>query len=115
MSIAILEGPESESISLVLPQVPLEAGIERLGELRFLLVLTARLEGSGSIEPERRLKLRRDLGRLRRQYTDKIDEIAMGFGVQQAMDAKDLVEKTVKVPRGIHLPEARADGEQGWF
>ncbi|MFP5206888.1 MAG: hypothetical protein ACLGSH_16170 [Acidobacteriota bacterium] len=112
---AILEGPESEAISLGLLQDPLEAGIERLGELRFLLVLTARLEGSSSIGPERRLKLRRDLGRLRRQYADKIDEIAMGFGVQQAMDAKELVERTVKVPRGIQSPEGPADDEQGWF
>ncbi len=115
MSTGILEAPQTENVSPALPEDPLETRIEKLGEIRFILVLTARWEGSGSIARERRLKLRRDLARLRRQYTDKIDDLARSFGVQQAIDAKERIERTVKVPSGIPLPEVPADDEQGWF
>jgi hypothetical protein len=115
VSTAILEAPQIETVPQGLPQDPLEASIERLGELRFLVILTARWEGSDSIGRDRRLKLRRDLARLRQQYTDKIDDIAMHFSVQQAMDAKQFVEHSVMVPRGIAAPEALAEEEQGWY
>ena len=36
---------------------------------------------------------------LRRQYSEKIDEIAMKFGIQNAMDTKEEVERSVFVPR----------------
>lgn len=115
MSTAILEAPQIETIPRGVPQDPLEASIDRLGALRFLVILTARWEGSDSIGRERRLKLRRDLARLRQQYADKIDDIAMNFSVQQAMDAKQFVEQTVMVPRGVAAPEVLAEEEQGWF
>jgi hypothetical protein len=35
---------------------------------------------------------------LRKHYGDKIDEIAMTFGVQQAIETRDEVERTVVVP-----------------
>ena len=38
---------------------------------------------------------------LRKHYGDKIDEIAMTFGVQQAMETQDEVERTVVVPRDV--------------
>lgn len=37
----------------------------------------------------------------------------MAFGVQQAIDARELVERTVIVSRGIPLPETAADGRAG--
>lgn len=125
MSTALLEAPQTEAVSLQLLPDGLDAGIEKLGEIRFLVVLTARWEGSDSIGRERRLKLRRDLARLRRQYTDQIDQIAMTFGVQQAIEAQEYIERTVKVPRGIHVPDEpegkkQADGDAAsddpaWF
>ena len=39
--------------------------------------------------PERRAELRDDLRLLRKHYGDKIDEIAMTFGVQQAMETQN--------------------------
>jgi hypothetical protein len=108
VSTAILEAPHVETVALQAPPDPLGASLERLNELRFLVILTARWESSESVGRERRLKLRGDLARLRRQYSDKIDEIAMSFGVQQAMEAQELVEHTVKVPRGILSPEELA-------
>jgi hypothetical protein len=41
---------------------------------------------------------------LRRKYSLKIDHIAMSFGIQSAMFAKEEVERNVFVPQGMdHL------------
>ena len=72
---------------------------EELAALRFSIILTARWEASDDQDPEQRAELRADLSLLRRHYGDKIDEMAMTFGVEEAMKAKDNVERTVAVPR----------------
>jgi hypothetical protein len=77
----------------------LEYDKEELGALRFSIILTARWESSDYETPERRAELREDLVLLRKHYNDKIDEIAMSFGVEPAMKAKEEVERTVIVPR----------------
>ena len=71
---------------------------EELAALRFSIILTARWEASDDEDPERRSELRVDLSLLRRHFSDKIDEIAMTFGVEEAMKTKDQVERTVVVP-----------------
>jgi hypothetical protein len=71
---------------------------EELAALRFSIVLTARWASSESEAPERRAELRADLDLLRRHYEDMIDEIAMTFGVAEAMKAKEEVERNVVVP-----------------
>ncbi len=72
---------------------------EELAALRFSIILTARWAESDDEDPERRAELRDDLVLLRKHYGDKIDEIAMTFGVEQAMKTKEEVERTVVVPR----------------
>jgi hypothetical protein len=74
---------------------------EELAALRFSIILTARWEASDDEDPEQRAELRADLLLLRRHYGDKIDELAMTFGVEEAMRAKDDVERTVVVPRDM--------------
>jgi hypothetical protein len=74
---------------------------EELAALRFSVILTARWEASEDENPQERAELRADLSLLRRHYGDKIDEIAMTFGVEEAMKAKDQVERTVVVPRDM--------------
>jgi hypothetical protein len=74
---------------------------EELAALRFSVILTARWEASEDEDPEERAGLRADLSLLRRHYGDKIDEIAMTFGVEEAIKAKDQVERTVVVPRDM--------------
>jgi hypothetical protein len=74
---------------------------EELAALRFSIILTARWETSEDEDPQERAGLRADLSLLRRHYGDKIDEIAMTFGVEEAMKAKDQVERTVVVPRDL--------------
>ncbi len=74
---------------------------EELGALRFSIILTARWEASDEENPEQRAELRSELALLRRHYDDKIDEIAMTFGVADAMRAKNRVERTVTVPRDL--------------
>lgn len=78
--------------------------MEELARLRFSIVLTARWEVAERSDMERRDDLRRELARLRGLYFERIDEMAMTFGVQQAMDAKDEVERRVFVPRGAKMP-----------
>lgn len=85
---------------------------EELGALRFSIILTARWEASDEECPEQRAELRADLALLRRHYDDKVDEIAMTFGVAEAMRAKERVERTVKVPRDLRpcmLQEAQEE------
>ncbi|MGB0063617.1 MAG: hypothetical protein WBP85_04155 [Terracidiphilus sp.] len=74
---------------------------EELAALRFSIILTARWEASEDETPEQRADLRADLALLRRHYDDKLDEIAMTFGVKEAVKAKSYVERTVKVPREL--------------
>ena len=84
---------------------------EELAALRFSIILTARWEASDDESPEQRAELRADLKLLRRQYGNKIDEIAMTFGVKEAMKAKDHVERTVVVPHDMRpLVIERAEG-----
>lgn len=77
----------------------LAGAMEELVRLRFSTLLTARWASAEEEDPERRGELRAELAELRRLYFDEIDEIAMHFGVQQAMDAKEEVERNVVLPR----------------
>jgi hypothetical protein len=77
---------------------------EELARLRYMVILTARWESSDSLDSRRRVQLRADLDQLRSLYSRKIDEIAMTFGIQQAMEAKEHVERSITVPRGAKLP-----------
>jgi len=91
----------------------LAAYTEELATLRFTIILTAKWERSASEEMERRDDLRADLVSLRRDYSEKIDEIAMIFGVQQAMKAKERVERTVTLTPGIdHSSATRKDADR---
>ena len=118
MSTAILE---ANSIGLVSYRAPepeqptLAASCDELGGVRFLIVLAARWEASSSVDPECRAELRLELDHLRTLYFEKIDSIAMRFGVQQAMDAQREVERTVKVPRSMMPAISPDDREKLYF
>jgi hypothetical protein len=76
----------------------LSSEMEELAGLRFSIVITAKWEASGDEDPQRREELRIELEDLRTHYFDKIDQIAMTFGVAQAMQAKEEVEHNVTLP-----------------
>lgn len=95
-------------------QETLVTATEKLAALRFFVLLTARREGFESADQEGHELLRNDLEWLRAQYFDMIDEIAMRHGVQQAMDAKQQVEREVTVPREWPVL-AKEEAEQPWF
>jgi hypothetical protein len=80
------------------------ASAEELSSLCFSIILTSRWETLASKDVERRNDLRAELAELRRQYSQKIDDMAIAFGVQNAMNAKEEVERTVTVPLGIYCP-----------
>ena len=84
-------------------EAKLAASIDELARLRISAVLTARFATSPNQPPERQEELRERLAELRRQYFDKIDQIAMTLGVETAMKAKEEVERTVSVPRGTGI------------
>lgn len=74
---------------------------EELAALRFSIILTARWAASDNETPDRRAELRGELELLRQHYGDKVDEIAMTFGVQQAIETQNQVERAVVVPRDV--------------
>lgn len=77
--------------------------VEELAILRFCIILTARWESSENEDLEQRAQLRSELVVLRKQYGDKIDEIAMDFGVSHAMTVKEEVERNVILPRDVKV------------
>ena len=89
----------------------LAANTNELASLRFSIILTARWEASASQDLERRDGLRAELADLRRQYSQKIDKIAIMFGIQCAMDAKEEVERNVVIPLGLDRDFSIAQGE----
>jgi hypothetical protein len=91
------------------------AFLEELAGLRFSIVLMARWQASEHVEEENRAELRHELARLRALYLDTVDEMAMAFGVQQAMDAQKDVERSVEVPRDMMPPMAAREDEQLYF
>ncbi len=78
--------------------------VEELAHLRFAIILTTRWETEENENMERRRELRAELAHLRVLYQDQIDEIAMSFGVQHAMDAQRDVERNVIIPSGARMP-----------
>jgi hypothetical protein len=77
----------------------LTANVDELAGLRFSILITARWEESEDETEEQRAQLRSELDQLRSLYFDKIDQIAMTFGVRHAMKAQQEVERTVNLPR----------------
>ena len=93
----------------------LEAFYQELAGLRFSIVLLARWERSDNLDADNKAELREELAHLRALYLDTIDEMAMTFGVQQAMHAKAEVEHNVEVPRGMMPPMMVCEDEQLYF
>ena len=78
--------------------------VEQLASLRFAIVLSARWESAGVLGSDDRAELRAELGDLRARYNDKIDGIAMKYGVQAAMVSQEGVEREVKIPKNMAPP-----------
>jgi hypothetical protein len=76
----------------------LAADVEDLAALRFGIVLTAKWESDLEEDPQHRKELRGELASLRTRYFDKIDDVAMTFGVAIAMKVKEEVERRVALP-----------------
>jgi hypothetical protein len=91
------------------------AFLEELASLRFSIVLLARWQASDYVEKENRDELCHELARLRSLYFDTIDEMAMAFGVQQAMNAQKQVERTVEVPPDMLPPVSAGEDGQQYF
>ena len=85
---------------------------EELAALRFSIILTARWAASDEETPERRAELRDELEILRKHYGDKVDEIAMTFGVQKAVETQHEVERTVVVPRDLKPIPMKIEGKE---
>ena len=89
----------------------LAACTNELASLRFSIILTARWETAADEDLERRNELRAELADLRSQYSQKVDYLAMTFGIQSAMDAKEEVERDVVVPLGMEQDFPIMQGE----
>jgi hypothetical protein len=105
------EGPASRYVRNR-PQTSLSDAVEQLAGFRFSIVLSARWENSGVLDAHARAELRDELCQLRSLYSDKIDEIAMNYGVQAAIDAKESVEREVILPNAMVPPlKTKSDGQ----
>jgi hypothetical protein len=89
----------------------LTAMTQELAGLRFSIHLLSRWERSRNVDPENLKALRRELAELRALYFAKIDDLAMAFGVAQAMKTKQSVERSVIVP-GSMAPHSKGQPEQ---
>ncbi len=98
-----IAGPASSYV-LDRLQASLSDSVEQLAGLRFSIVLSARWESSGILSGHARTELRDELRQLRSKYANKIDEIAMTYGVQAAIDAQEGVEREVVVPKNMAPP-----------
>ncbi len=103
MSACVLDAPVALDAPVTGPAVhnhleSLAARIVELARLRFSIILTAKWESAERGDRLHRKELHGDLEQLHALYFQKIDEIAMTFGVQAAMDAKKKVEREVSVP-----------------
>jgi len=107
-----VSGPASRYV-LETREALLTYDTEELAALRFSIILTARWEASESEDLDRRTELREELALLRKHYGDMIDEIAMTFGVDQAIKAKEEVERTVIVPRNMELTMGTSSNREG--
>lgn len=118
MYTAILDANPTGFISNPEPEAQestLAASRDELGGLRFLIVLAGRWALSKNVDPECRAELRTELEHLHALYSEKIDAIAMRFGVQEAMNAQKEVERTVKVPRSMMPAILPDDHERLYF
>jgi len=100
-----LTGPATRFIEEKQEQI-LSADIEELASLRFSIVITARWESASDEPPQQRKELRAELEDLRTRYFNKLDQIAMAFGVETAVNVKDEVERRVALPLNCNLAEA---------
>ena len=85
-------------------QAGLSGAVEQLAGLRFSILLSAKWLGTGVLTGHARTELQDELRQLRLQYSNKIDEIAINYGVQAAMVAVDGVEREVGVPKIMAPP-----------
>jgi hypothetical protein len=111
---AVSIGPASQN-AREKQETSLVANTEELAGLRFSIILTALWEASANVDVEHRNDLRSELAGLRRNYSEKIDTIAMTFGVQNAMNAKKEVERTVAIPQGMKPLMKPGEDDQLYF
>jgi hypothetical protein len=83
----------------------LAGSTEQLARLRLTIILVARWEPSSGVTLKRRKEMHTELTRLRGLYLGMVDELAMAYGVHQALMTRNYVERTVCVPNGM-LPLA---------
>ncbi len=99
MSAAILDTVVTESAPEASEALLSDATVE-LAHLRLLLVAKMQWRPHGVGSPSHAYAAQRaEVRRLRNRYFEKIDEIAMRFGVQAAMNAQDEVERTLASSR----------------
>jgi hypothetical protein len=94
------------------PKDLLAAKTDELAGIHFSVLLTAKWERAEGVSSERRAQLRADLSNLRAIYYDKIDEIAMTFGIQEALDARKSAARAAALPLETHLSARRNETEQ---
>ena len=89
-------------------QENLVAATEELAGLQLSILIAAKCAASGSLAAG-------DRAHLRTLFSVKIDQIAMTFGVQNAMDAQAEVERNVTIPKPTKPPAKPAQYQRHYF
>jgi hypothetical protein len=85
-------------------EASLAAFRQELSGIRFSIILLARWESSPDLDSCNRAELREELVHLRALYLETVDDLAMAFGVQRALETREAVERSVEVPLGMMPP-----------
>jgi hypothetical protein len=96
-------------------QENLVAATEELAGLQLSILIAAKCAASGSLAAGDRAHLRAERAHLRTLFSVKIDQIAMTFGVQEAMDAQAEVERNVTIPKPTKPPARPAQYQRHYF
>ena len=88
------------------------AGAEELASIRLSILLTEEWAALETITAQRYSELRNELDTLRSSYHGKVDELAMTFGVQKAIEAKEEVERDVELPDDMSPSAMPIDSER---
>ena len=103
MSTAILEMSTFDPVIRFIentPEARLAAEVEELVSLRSFIILKTRWEASEYLNKVHRAELCDELQEVHRLYAQKLDAIAMDFGVAHALEASKDVERRIAVPEG---------------
>jgi len=93
-------------------ETTLAAMTQELASVHSSMLVLVRSAKPHSLDAGDLARVREEVAQLRVLYFEKIDEIAISFGVQRAIEAKESVECSVKILSGMLPPAPNQESEE---